>query len=123
MKARLLLITTISVVFICSAMQSAAQNMSDTIVTKTVKFAKGTSEATERGTAKYAMSYVFELTAKSGQTMTVSVTGDEPELTFSLIPPDGTTMDEVFGVKKWSGKLPQSPRTIRLSSHAASSSA
>jgi len=107
MKGSLVLITLILAVFLCSAGQCAAQNMSDTVVTKTVKFAKGTSEATERGTAKYAMSYVYEFTAKKGQTMSVALTGDDPELTFSIIPPDGATLDEVFGVKKWAGKLTQ----------------
>ncbi len=86
----------------------SAQNMSGSVVKKEVKFARGKSQATLRGTAKYAMSYVFDLDARSGQTMEINLAGKNSQLTFSVIAPDEETIDGAFGVAKWSGELPQS---------------
>ena len=86
----------------------SGQNMAGTVVTKDVKFARGKSQATLRGTAKYGRSYVFDLGARSGQTMDISLLGKNPQLTFSLIAPDTETIDGAFGVANWSGDLPQS---------------
>ena len=89
----------------------SAQNMEHTVVTKQVKFAKGKSKAVMSGNAKYAMSYVFELGAKEGQTMDLNLAGKNSQLTFSLTaPPDDDTIENAFLVKKWSGKLPKSGR-------------
>lgn len=90
------------------ALAASAQNMSGTVVTKAVKFAKGKHEATVAGSAKYAMSYVYTLGAKEGQTMDVSVTAKNRELTFSVIGPDDETIEGAFGVTEWSGTLPAS---------------
>ena len=87
----------------------SAQNMEHTVVTKQVKFAKGKSKSTVTGSAKYGMSYVFELGAKEGQTMDLNLVGKNSQLTFSLAaPPDDDTIENAFGVTKWSGKLPKS---------------
>jgi hypothetical protein len=80
---------------------------SGTVITKQVKFARGQNKALFKGKAKYAMSYVYELVAKKGQTLEIGLSGKNSELKFSLILPDDETMDNGFGVKKWSGKLPQ----------------
>ena len=88
-----------------------AQNMEHTVVTKEVKFARGKNQATLRGSAKYGMSYAFELRAKEGQTMDLSLVGKNSQLAFSLeAPPDDDTMENGFLVTKWSGKLPKSGR-------------
>jgi hypothetical protein len=80
---------------------------SDTVITKQVRFARGQNNAVLKGKAKYAMSYVFELIAKKGQSLEIGLIGKNSELKFSLILPDDETMEDGFGVKKWSGKLPQ----------------
>jgi hypothetical protein len=97
-----------TVIFIGSSTAVSAQNMQGTVVKKQVKFARGQNKATLRGTAKYGMSYVFNLGAKAGQTMEIRLTGKNSELSFSLIAPDEETMEGGFGVTDWSGELPQS---------------
>lgn len=81
---------------------ASAQNMSGTVKTSTVKFAPGKSQATVRGTASYAMSYVYNFKAKKGQTITIKTNSKEPELTFSAFAPDSET-EAAFGVKEWTG--------------------
>lgn len=97
-----------SVVFAGGATEVPAQNMQNSVVTKQVKFARGQNKATLRGSARYAMSYVFNLRAKAGQTMEINLAGNNSELTFSLTSPDGETIEDAFGVKEWAGELPQS---------------
>lgn len=84
----------------------SAQNMSGTVFTKEVKFAKGKHEATITGNAKYGMSYVYNLGANAGQTIDVELVGKNPELIFSLMapPPDEDTIATM--VKTYSGELP-----------------
>lgn len=84
----------------------SAQNMSGTVVTKEIKFAKGKHEATVTGIAKYGMSYVYKLGANSGQTINVELVGKSPELIFSLMapPPDEDTIATM--VKTYNGELP-----------------
>ncbi len=84
----------------------SAQNMSGTVTTKEIKFAKGKHEASVPGSARYGRSYVYTLGAKAGQTMDVSVTAKNRELTFSVIGPDDETLEGAFGVTEWSGTLP-----------------
>lgn len=102
-----LMTAIVFVVVFSSTMTVSAQNMQNTVVKKQVKFARGQHKATVRGTAKYAMSYVFDLGAKAGQTMTVRLNGKNSELSFSVIAPDEETMEGAFGVSDWSGELPQ----------------
>lgn len=97
-----------AIVVFGAAQSAAAQNMSDSVVTKEVKFDKGKSGAILKGSAKYAMSYVYELRANEGQKMTISLTGNNSELSFSVIAPDEETMEDGFGVTEWTGELPQS---------------
>lgn len=84
----------------------SAQNMSGTVVTKEVKFAKGKHEATIIGNAKYGMSYVYKLGANAGQTINVELAGKNPDLIFSLMAPlpDEDTISTM--VKTYNGKLP-----------------
>lgn len=98
-----------AVAVLCGGAQSAfAQNMQGTVVKKTVKFAKGKSQATIPGMAKYGMSYVFDLGASAGQTMEIGLAGKNSQLTFSLIAPDDETIEDAFSVSEWTGVLPQS---------------
>jgi hypothetical protein len=85
----------------------SAQNMSGTVVTKEVRFAKGTHASTVRGSAKYGMSYLYKLGGKAGQTINVSVKAKSRELTFSVIGPDDETLADAFGVTEFSGTLPK----------------
>jgi hypothetical protein len=96
------------VLAVAAASQVSAQNMSGTVVTKEVKFTKGTHSATVKGSAKYAMSYVYTLGAKAGQTIDVNVKAKSRELTFSVIGPDEETLADAFGVTEFSGTLPKS---------------
>jgi hypothetical protein len=89
-----------------SAFAASAQNMSGTVTTKEIKFAKGKHEASVPGSARYGRSYVYTLGAKAGQTMDVSVSAKNRELTFSVIGPDDETLEGAFGVTEWSGTLP-----------------
>lgn len=97
-------------VFVLGSTNAAAQNMSGTVTTKEIKFAKGKHEATVKGSARYARSYVYTLGAKEGQTMSVSVSAKDRELSFSVISPDGETIDGAFLVTQWSGSLPMNGR-------------
>jgi hypothetical protein len=87
--------------------QSSAQNMSGTVVERRVKFAKGKTSAVLRGRANYGMSYVYHVGAQRGQKMSVRLTSDRGLATFSLIAPDTQTVENGFGVRDWSGDLPQ----------------
>lgn len=99
-------IVLIFAAFLVLAGSASAQNMSGTVVTKEVKFAKGKHEASVTGRAKYGMSYVYRLGAKGGQTMDVTLKSNNRDLTFSIIGPDDETLEDAFGVTDFSGKLP-----------------
>ncbi|CAN5422200.1 hypothetical protein BH10ACI1_BH10ACI1_08380 [soil metagenome] len=105
---KLLLTVIFAILMLGGATFVSAQNIGNTVIEKEIKFARGENTASLDGNAKYQMSYVYKLTAKEGQTMDINLTGNNSELTFSLIAPDEETMKDGFGVKEWSGKLPQS---------------
>lgn len=97
-----------AIIVVGAGQTASAQNMSDSVVTKQVRFAKGKHSTVIKGSAKYAMSYVYDLRAKEGQTMTISLEGKNSELSFSVIAPDEETMEDGFSVTEWTGELPQS---------------
>lgn len=105
---RTLKLTVCTFVMLGAAQIATAQNMQHTVVTKDVRFARGKHQTSLRGSAKYGMSYVFNLRAKQGQTMDIRLTGKNSQLGFSLIAPDDETIEGAFGVANWSGVLPQS---------------
>ncbi|MGI8555152.1 MAG: hypothetical protein ACR2LT_02195 [Pyrinomonadaceae bacterium] len=86
---------------------ASAQNMSGTVKTYNVKFASGKNQATMRGAASYAMSYVYKFKAKKGQTITVKADSKEKDLTFSLFAPQPKEDELAFGVKNWSETAPE----------------
>lgn len=83
-----------------------AQNQSHTVTKRYINFKKGQTIAVLSGNAKYARSYVYVFRANSGQMMTVNLVSARRNATFSLIEPDGDTINNAFGVTRWSGKLP-----------------
>jgi hypothetical protein len=93
------------IMLLCGTTIVCAQ--SGTVITKQIKFTRGQNNVVLKGKAKYAMSYVYELVAKKGQTLEIGLIGKNSELKFSLILPDDETVENGFAVKKWSGKLPQ----------------
>lgn len=95
----------LAIIFIGGAFATNAQDMSHTVTTKEIRFAKGKHEASVPGSARYGRSYVYTLGAKAGQTMDVSVKAKNRELKFSVIGPDEETIDGAFLVTEWSGEL------------------
>lgn len=83
---------------------ASAQSMANTVKTVNVKFAPGKSQTTVRGTASYAMSYVYNFKVKKGQTIDVKANSREKDLNFSLFAPKPKEDQLSFGVKDWSGR-------------------
>ncbi len=102
MKNKLQITFLLTVFFTVGALSAAAQNMSGTVKTVAVRFPAGKSQATVRGAASYAMSYVYTFKVKQGQTILIKTDSKEPELTFSAFAPDSET-ELAFGVKEWTG--------------------
>lgn len=92
---------------------AVAQDRSNSVVSHAMVFGRGKSDAGATGRASYAMSYVYTLKARQGQTMSVALKSRTDDLTFSLIAPEAGTVDTAFGVTQWSGVLAESG-TYRL---------
>ncbi len=82
-----------------------AQNLSHTVVTRELRFARGSSGAQVNGRADHAMSHVYTLGVRAGQTMTVALQSPEDAVTFSVIAPEAGTLADGFGVTHWQGVL------------------
>lgn len=96
----------LAAIFAVSTISASAQNMSNTVKTVAVKFPAGKTQTTIRGKASYAMSYIYTFKVKKGQTISVKAVSDEPELTFSLFPPN-PKQELAFSVKEWTGEAPE----------------
>jgi hypothetical protein len=107
MKITLRFAFLLAAILTISAISASAQNMSATVKTVAVKFPVGKTQTTVRGKASHAMSYVYTFKIKKGQTIDIKAVSDEPELTFSLFPPN-PKQELAFSVKKWTGKAPES---------------
>jgi hypothetical protein len=93
-----------------------------TVIRKpTVRFARGSTSATLKGTAAWGASYQYRVKANAGQHMTITLAG-KPNFDFSLeVPPeaDGTQPEgETMGVKHWDGTLEDSGTYLITVSHA-----
>lgn len=88
--------------------------MSGTVKTVAVKFPAGKTQTVLRGKASYAMSYVYTFKVKAGQTITVKAVSKEPELTFSIFPPNADGESLAFQVREWSGKVKAGTYSITL---------
>lgn len=107
MKNTLRFAFLIAAVFAASAVGTSAQNMSGTVKTVAVRFPAGKTQTTLRGKASYAMSYIYTFKIRKGQTIDIKTVSDEPELTFSLFPPN-PKQELAFNVKEWTGTAPES---------------
>ena len=85
-----------------------AQNQGGTVVERRVRFPRGSHRASVPGRAKYGMSYVYKFGARGGQNMNALLTSKDGLVAFSLIAPNGETIEGAFLVGTWSGELPQS---------------
>lgn len=103
---RILSAVAFAALLVGPSITSPAQNQSGTVVERRVRFARGSSSATLTGRAKYGMSYVYIVGARSGQSMTLSLRSSGRDVAFSLIGPDEDT--KAFLSKSWSGRLPLS---------------
>jgi len=91
-----------------AAAPAPAQNMGGTVREKRIRFLRGRTTAVEKGSIAFARSRVYRLGARSGQTMSLHLASASREVTFSLIAPGGETVEGAFGVRDWSGELPES---------------
>ena len=104
---RVLTAMALVALLVAGSIQSPAQNMSGTVVERRVKFAKGKTSITLRGKANYGMSYVYNVSARKGQRMSVQLKSDRGLVALSLIAPDARTVENAFLIKDWSGDLAQ----------------
>ena len=94
---------------LCLASAAApAQNMGGTVREKRIRFARGRTTAVVKGSIAYGRSNVYTLGAGAGQTMTLHIASANRQVSFSLIAPGGETVENAFGVRDWSGELPES---------------
>lgn len=85
------------------------QNMSNTVTERRVRFARGKSQTTIKGSARYARSYVYLLEARAGQQMSVELKSRNQLVKFSLIPAgESKSLSNAFLVSRWTGRLPSS---------------
>lgn len=103
MKSKFRFLLLLAAFLTVGSISAAAQNMSGTVKIVVVKFPAGKNQTTIRGTASYAMSYVYTFRVKQGQTITIKTDSKEPDLTFSLFAPKSET-ELAFAVKEWSGE-------------------
>ena len=80
-----------------------------------VKFGRGSSSLTVRGTIAGYRYVDYILGAKAGQTLTGKLTSAEPSVEFVIFKPDMDNIDEMMGDTNWSGQLPVNGNyTIRV---------
>jgi hypothetical protein len=88
-----------------SAPNAAAQcRRADTLIPKTIRFARGRTTAVLNDTVRLCTSHEYRLRAKAGQTMSVHLAAG-PKTSFTILPP-ATELEGADGVKDWQGELP-----------------
>lgn len=107
MKNKFRLVFLLAAFLMALSASASAQSMANTVKTVNVKFSAGKNQATLRGAASYAMSYVYNFKVKKGQTISVKADSKEKDLTFSLFAPKPKEDELSFGVKDWSGTAPE----------------
>ena len=95
---------------LCDAPPATAQNMSRTVVTHALAFARGASGVQATGRVAYGTSHVYTLDARAGQSLAVTLRSPADAVTFSATAPRAGTLAGAFGVTRWSGVLPESGR-------------
>ena len=80
----------------------------DGIETRPVKFAKGASSATLKGSIHGRQTIDFTLRAKAGQTMSVTLSSPNAGLAFNVLPPGSSdvAIPEAIERQQWTGALP-----------------
>ena len=75
----------------CAAvfLPASAHAQKGTVVTKAVRFVKGKSAATVKGTAQVFTTYAYTLRASEGQEMNVSVSSPDDNVRFTVFSPGG----------------------------------
>ena len=98
----------VAAALLCVCATVGAQNQSGTVTERRIKFARGRTTAVVNGSINYAHSDVYTLGARKGQTMTLHVASRNPEVSFSVSAPSSSPVEGAFGVRDWSGELPES---------------
>ena len=97
---------------------SAGALAANGIETRTIKFAKGASSATVKGSIKGRQTIDYQLVAKSGQTMSVALKTSNASNYFNVLPPGSNDVALFVGSTsggEWKGTLETSGAyTIRL---------
>jgi hypothetical protein len=93
-----------------AAQPAKAQNPSHSVVSRTLKFARGSSGTQVNGRIDHATSHVYALSVREGQTLRVDLDSPGAAATLSVIAPNAGTLPEGFGVTHWEGPLPESGR-------------
>jgi len=81
---------------------------SEGVESRPLKFAKGTTSATVKGSIQGRQAIDYKLGAKAGQTMKVSLKSGNPGLAFNVLPPGSkdVALEGAIGQQEWSGTLP-----------------
>ncbi|MGB2816866.1 MAG: hypothetical protein WBC37_06560 [Burkholderiaceae bacterium] len=90
----------------------------DSIASKPLQFAQGTSSATVKGSIKGDQAIDYKLRAKAGQTMSVALKTSNASNYFNVLPPGSKDVAIFIGSNEgneWTGALPADGEyTIRL---------
>ncbi|MBK6336407.1 MAG: DNA breaking-rejoining protein [Betaproteobacteria bacterium] len=85
----------------------------DDVRVKTLRFAKGATSVTQKGSIKGPMSVKYQLTAKAGQVLTVKLISNKGQSYFNVrAPNDGEALftGATAGTNEWSGRLTEKGR-------------
>jgi len=86
----------------------AANAQKGTVITKSVRFAKGKSSAVVKGTAQAYTTYAYTLRAKEGQDMTVSLASPNDNVYFTVFSPGGLgALSGEEDLTDWTDTLPK----------------
>ena len=97
MKRQIFLATTLVLIFMFGAYAQTRVN---------VRFARGTSSATMRGTVTGYKYVDYRVGARGGQTMTVHLRSPSEWAQFVIFDPAMENVDGSFGDRDWTGQLP-----------------
>jgi len=80
----------------------------DGIESRPLKFAKGATSATVKGSIHGRQTIDYKLRARAGQTMSVSLKSGNPGLAFNVLPPGSkdVAIPDAISQQSWSGTLP-----------------
>ena len=87
---------------------AGASAAADGIETRTLKFAKGASSATVKGSITGRQTIDYKVRARSGQRMNVTLKSGHAGLAFNVLPPGSkdVAITDAISRQEWSGELP-----------------